>query len=171
MAVHSLDPGKSQKPQIRPDQALQRTRLRPLPSLGSLAVKKPLIITSVVLGFAMLVALAALAWKAFTLTDPYLVKPLTSSPAPAGASIGHSCASGSRTLSIVSSNNIVVVADPGASFKYEVLWLVERPRKSGASTLMEYRCDLPQYAAADHINPIGSRIPPKIQQVADGGQW
>ena len=139
--------------------------------LGSLAMKKPLIVAGIALGLALLVGIGAIAWEAFTITDPYLVKPLTSSPAPAGASVGHSVGGGSRTLSVVSSNDIVVVADPRVSFKYVVLWLVERPRKSRASTLMEYRCELPKYAAADHINPIGSRIPPKIQQVADGGQW
>lgn len=134
-------------------------------------MKKPLIIASVVLGLVVLIGVAALAWSTFTITDPYLVKPLTSSPAPAGASVGHSVASGSRTLSIVSSNDVVVVADPGASFRYEVVWLVERPRKDGARTLAEFKCELPQYAALGPINPLGSQIPPKIQQVADGGQW
>jgi len=134
-------------------------------------MKKPLIIASVVLVLAALVGVATLAWKSFAVTDPYLVKPLTSFPAPVGASVGHSVASGSRTLSIVSSNDVVVVADPGASFRYEVVWLVERSRKDGAHTLMEFKCQLPQYAALGPINPLGSQIPPKIQQVADGGRW
>jgi len=133
-------------------------------------MKKPLVIAGVVLGLAVLVGVTALAWKAFTVTDAYLVKPLTASPAPPGARIGHSVASGSRTLSIVSSNDVIVVADPGASFQYEVIWLVERPRKDGAHTLTEFKCELPQYAAIDQIKPLGSRIPLKIQRTADGGQ-
>jgi hypothetical protein len=136
-----------------------------------LAMKKMLIIAGVALGLVVLVGISAFAWKAFTITDPYVVKPLTSSPAPAGASVGHSVGSGSRTLSIVSTNNVVVVADPGASFQYEVIWLVERSRKDGAHTLTEYRCELPQYAAADHINPLGSQIPLKIQRIAERAQW
>jgi hypothetical protein len=134
-------------------------------------MKKPLVIAGIMLGLAVLVGVAAFAWKVFTITDPYLVKPLTSSPAPSGASVGHSVASGSRTLSIVSSDDVAVAADPGASFQYEVVWLVEHPRKDSTHTLMEFKCELPQYAAVDHINPLGSQIPPKIQRAADGGQW
>src|SRR5689334_13867358 len=134
-------------------------------------MKRPLVITCVVLGLALLVGVAAVAWKAFTITDPYLVKPLTSSPAPVGMSEGHSVSSGTRTLSVISSNDVVVVADPGASFQHEVVWLVEHPRKDGTHTLMQFKCELPQYAAVDHINPLGSQIPPRIQRVADGGQW
>jgi hypothetical protein len=134
-------------------------------------MKKNLVIVGVVVGVVIVVGISVLAWKTITITDPYVVKPITSTPAPVGASVGHSIGSATRTLSIVSSNDIVVVADPGASFQYEVLWLVERPRKDGTHTLMEYKCEMPQYAAAGHINPVGSQIPPKIQQVADGGQW
>lgn len=134
-------------------------------------MKKPLIIAGVVLGLAMLVGVTAFAWRAFTITDPYLVKPLTASPASAGASVGHSEASGSCTLSVVSSNDVVVVADPGVSFQHEVVWLVERPRKDGTHNLTEFKCELPQYAAVGQIKPLGAAIPPKIQQVADGGQW
>lgn len=127
--------------------------------------------TFVVLGVVVVTVISMLVWTALTITEPYIVKPMASSPAPVGATVGHSVSSGSRTLSIVSSNDVVVVADPGASFRYEVIWLVERPRKDGANTLVEYKCELPKYAAADHINSIGSLIPPKIQQIADGGKW
>jgi hypothetical protein len=132
-------------------------------------MKRKLIVVGITFTIVLAAGISMLAWKAFTITDPYLVKPLTSSPAPPGATVGYSLATATRTLSIVTSNDVVVVADPGASFRYEVLWLVERPKKDGAGTLMEYKCKLPQYAAADHINPIGSQIPPKIQQIADGG--
>jgi hypothetical protein len=134
-------------------------------------MKKPLIIVSVILGLVVLVGVVALAWRAYTFTGPYLVKPLSSSPAPAGTSVGYSFTSCSRTLSVVSSNDVVVVSDPGVSFQYEVVWLVERPRKGGAHTLTEFRCELPQHAAAGHINPLGSQIPPMIQEIADGGEW
>jgi hypothetical protein len=136
-----------------------------------LGMKKSLIIAGIALGLAVSVGISALAWKAFAITDPYLVKPLASSPAPVGATVGHSVAIASRTLSIVSSNDVVVIADPGASFQREVVWLVERPRKNGTHTFMEFKCELPQVAAAYRINPLGSPIPPKIQQAADGGRW
>lgn len=132
---------------------------------------KKLVIVAAALSLTALVAISALAWKAVTVTAPYLIKPLTSSPAPVGASVGYSVAPGSRTLSVVSSNDVVVAADPGASFQYEVVWLVERYRKGGAHTLTEFKCELPQYAAVGHIKPLGSPIPPKVQQVADGGHW
>lgn len=134
-------------------------------------MKKKLIVVGIALSVVLAAGISMIVWETLTITDPYMVKPLTSSPTPIGATVGQSLESDSRTLSIVSSNDVVVVADPGASFRYVVLWLVERPRKNGVSTLMEYRFALPQYASADHINPVGSRIPTNIQQVADRGQW
>jgi hypothetical protein len=123
------------------------------------------------LGCVILTGISMLAWRALTITDPYIVKPMTSSPAPTGATVGYFVESTSRTLTIVSGNEVIVVADPGASFQHEVLWLVERPRKTGVSTLVEYKCVLPQYAAADYINPIGFPMPPKIRRVADKERW
>jgi hypothetical protein len=67
----------------------------------------------IVVGILVVAGISTLVWKAFTVTNPYLVKPLTFSPAPAGATVGHSLEHASRTLSIVSSNIVVVVADPG----------------------------------------------------------
>ena len=134
-------------------------------------MKKALIIAGAVLGVAVAGAITVGVWKAGTITEPYLVKPVKVSPAPNGARVGHSVKNGTRTLSIFSSNLVVVVADPGASFQYEVVWLVEKPRGDGSHTLMEYTCQLPQYAAAEHINAVGSELPPKIQNKAGGGQW
>jgi hypothetical protein len=136
-----------------------------------LAMKKGLIIAGAVLGVAVAGAISVVYWKAVTITDPYVVEPVTASPAPSGGKAGHSVESNTRTLSILSSNSVVVVADPGVAFQYEVLWLVEKPRRDGSHTLMEYRCKMPQYAMAQHINPVGSQIPPKIQKVAEGNQW
>ena len=133
-------------------------------------MKKKSIIVSIA-GFALLAGIAAFAWEVFTVTDPYVVSPLTSSPAPAGAKVGHSVSSGSRLLSIVSVSGVVVVADPGASFKHEIIWLVEQPKKGISHTIMEFTCELPQYAAVDQIRPLGSPVPTKIQKVADGRRW
>ena len=134
-------------------------------------MKKPLIMAGLVLGLAALFGAVALAWTTGTITGPYPVRPLTLLPASEGAIVGHSVVSGSRTLSIVSSNDVTVVADPGASFKHVVVWLVERPRKEGTHSLIEFKCALPQFADAGQIRPLGSTIPPKIQQVANGGRW
>ena len=122
-------------------------------------------------GVAVLAAIAALVWEVFTVTDPYVVTPLASSTAPASARAGHAVGSGSRTLSIVSRSDVVVVADPGASFKHEVIWLVEQPRKDGSHALKEFTCKLPEYAAVDQIKPLGSSIPTEIQQIANGHRW
>ena len=124
-----------------------------------------------IVGMAVLSGITALAWEVFTVTDPYVVTPLASSSAPANASAGHAVASGSRTLTIVSSSDVVVVADPGASFKHEVIWIVEQPRKDGSKTLKEFRCNLPEYAAVDQIKPPDSSIPTEIQQTANGHRW
>jgi hypothetical protein len=124
-----------------------------------------------VTGVAVLVGSAALVWEVSTCTEPYVVAPLASSAAPASARAGHEVGSGSRTLSVVSSSDIVVVADPGASFKHEVIWIVEQPRKDGSHALKEFTCNLPEYAAADQIKPLGSSIPTEILQTAKGNRW
>lgn len=133
-------------------------------------MKNILIIAGSALGLAVLVGFSALAWKAFTITDPYLVKPLKCAPAPVGATVGDSITSGSHSLSVISSNDVVVVVDPGVSFLYEVVWLVERPRRDGKHTLLEFKCELPQHAEG-HIKPLGSHIPAKIRRVADESLW
>lgn len=134
------------------------------------AVKMKTIIAGIT-GVAVLTAITALVWEVFTVTDPYVVTPLASSTAPANASAGHAIGSGSRTLSIVSSSDVVVVADPGASFRHEVIWVVEQPRKDGSHTLKVFTCELPEHAAVDQIKPLGSAIPTEIQQTANGYRW
>jgi hypothetical protein len=124
-----------------------------------------------ILSAALLAGTLVLGWKALTVTDPYIVEPMATSPARAGATVGHALEPTSRILSIVSNTDVVVVADPGASFRHEVLWLVERPGKTGERRLMEYKYKLKQHAVADHIHPIGAQVPLKIQQVADGRPW
>ena len=136
----------------------------------TLAMNKKSII-AVFVSIAVLVGVTALAWEVLTVTDPYRVEPLTSSAAPSSASVGYSVSNGSRILSIVSSGDVVVVADPGESFRYEVIWLVEQPRKDGSHNLKEFRCDLPEYAVLDQIRPLSTPVPAKIQQVADREQW
>lgn len=133
-------------------------------------MKKKAIIVGIT-GMVVLAAIAALAWEVFTVTDPYVVTPLASSSAPATSSAGYAVAIGSRTLSIVSGSDVVVVADPGVSFKHEVIWIVEQPRKDGSHTLKEFRCSLPKYVAVDQVRPLGSPIPPEIQQTANGHRW
>lgn len=151
--------------------SLVKSELDPpeLPYLMTAMKKKSIIVG--IAGLAALAGITTLAWEVFTVTDPYLVSPLTSSPAPASASVGHSVDSGSRTLSVVSSSDIIVVADPGASFKYEVIWIVERPREDGSNALKEFICNLPEYAAVDQIKPLGTPVPTEIQQTANGRQW
>jgi hypothetical protein len=128
-------------------------------------------IVLIVLSAVVLAGTLVLGWKALTATDPYIVQPMATLPAPDGATVGHALEPTSRMLSIVSSTDVVVVADPSASFRHEVLWLVERPSKTGERRLMEYKYTLQQPAVADHIHPIGSQVPLKIQQVTDGWPW
>jgi hypothetical protein len=134
-------------------------------------MNKAFIIASAVLGIAVAGALTVAGWKVFRITDPYLVEPVTTLPAQNGAKTGHSIEGVTRVLSVVSSNRIIVVADPGVSFHYQVLWLVEKPRKDGSHTLMEYKCKLPKYVSADHLHPIGSEVPSRIQEIAEASQW
>ena len=136
----------------------------------TLAMKMKYIITGLV-GMVGLVGVTALAWEVLTVSDPYRVEPLTSSPASVGATAGHSVDSSTRTLSIVSSGEVVVVADPGESFRYEVIWLVEKPCAGTAHLLKEFCCKLPEFATESQIRPMGTPVPAKIQQVADRNRW
>ena len=122
-------------------------------------------------GVAALVGVTALAWEALTVTDPYRVAPLTSYPASPGATVGHSVNSSTRILSVVSSGEVVVVADPGESFRYEVVWLVEKPTAGSARALKEFRCNLPEFATESQIRPLGTPVPARIQHVADSNRW
>ncbi len=112
-------------------------------------------------GIAALVGIIALAWQVLTITDPYRIEPLASHPAPEGASVGHSVNSDSRLLSIVSRNEVIVVVDPGAAFRYEVTWIVEQPREDGTEVLREVTYKLTEYSAIDKIKPMGTPIPEK----------
>ena len=121
-----------------------------------------------------IVAVAGLIWLAVeldTCTDPYVVKPTVILPAPSDTKIGHSFDATTHTLSVVSRNEVIVVADPGASFSYEVLWLWEVPPKGGSDRLMLYRVQLPEFSDDEHINPLGAKAPPKIAKFASGDKW
>jgi hypothetical protein len=136
-----------------------------------LVVKKQLVIASAVFGVAIAGVVSVTVWTMATVTNPYVVEPLSVSPAPNGAKVGHSVDGTTRTLSIVSRNRVVVVADPGASFQYVDVWLVEKPRRDGSNALVELKCQLPAHAVAEHIHPIGSVVSAKIQRAADGAPW
>jgi len=122
-------------------------------------------------GFVVAVGMAALAWEVVSVTEPYLVRPVDSATAPEGARVGYSIAPESRVLSVVSGSEATVVADPGSSFRHEVVWLVEEPRPNGSSELREFTCVMPEYATEASIRPLGTPVPAKIRQVADGSRW
>lgn len=123
-----------------------------------------------VLGISALVfavavgGMAVLGWKAFSVTDPYVVPPRSSSPAPAGAQAGYAVTG--RTLTVTSARDVVVVADPGESFKYLPLWIIERPGQDGALTTREY--ELSPYTPAEKIHPPGEAAPEEIREAAEG---
>lgn len=133
-------------------------------------MKKLLIPACLVIVVAIDAAVGFLIFQGVTITDPYIIKPTSQLPARGDANVGHTIKTGTHTLSVVSRKNVVVIADPGASFKYEVLWLVKKPREDRSDNPVEYQYALPEYALAEHINPIGSETPPKIQRVAEG-RW
>ena len=134
-------------------------------------MKKTLVVVALVVGVLCATAILIFFLRAAAFTEPYMIKPMTASPAPNGVKVGHTMNANTRTLSVFSSNAVVVVADPGVSFQYEVLWIVEQQRNDKSDDLLEYRFELPEYAVAEHINPIGSEIPPTILKAANGNQW
>lgn len=134
-------------------------------------MKRVFKVVGVVVALIIAGAVAVVTFKAFTITEPFIVEPVTELAPPKGAKPGHEIKADTRTLSVFSSNLVVVVADPGASFQYDVLWLVEKPREDGSGMLMEYRCELPKHAVAEHINGIGSKLPPEILEAANGNRW
>ena len=144
-------------------------------------MKKVFIVAGMFVGFALLAAVMLSVWKFATITDPYCVEPISVSVASGGAKVGYSVKLETRPLSVSSSNEVVVVADPGTSFRYEVLWLVERRRSDGTHGLMAYTYKLPRFAAVNHINAPTTEPPPEIRKAAGSaverierslsGQW
>ena len=130
-------------------------------------MKKVFIAAAVVL----VAAVTFLLLSSIGVTDPYVVRQMAVLSAPSDAKIGHTVDTITRTLLVVSRKEVVVISDPGASFKYEVLWIIEHSRKDGSSDPRLYRAEMPKFAVAEHIHPVGSTLPPKIAKFATGGQW
>ena len=124
-----------------------------------------------ILGLILATAIGYVIHHVATATDPYIISQLSALPATEGSTIGHTINTNARTLRVCSSNAVVVVADPGVSFHYEVVWIVAMPRADRSDNLMEYIFELPKYAKPEHINPLGSELPEDIARVADGNQW
>ena len=98
-------------------------------------------------------------------TTPYVLKPISISTAPTNSPIGHIVEPDDHTLRICSSNYVFAVVEPGRSFHYEILWFVSMPRIDQSDILMEYRFDIPKYAA-EHIKPLGAEVPDNISRTA-----
>ena len=125
----------------------------------------------IILALIVATAIGYVIYQSVSVTEPYIISPISTLPAPEGSTIGHTIDIDTRTLRVCSSNAVVVVADPGVSFLYEVLWIVAMPRAERLDNLVEYTYKLPEYAKAEHINPLGSEIPDDIAKVAAGCQW
>jgi hypothetical protein len=119
------------------------------------------------IGLAIIGVVAAVVIEFCTMFDPYIVEPISASPAAQGSSVGHAITG--RALLVVSSNAIVCVADPGASFHHEVLWIVARPRTERG--LIEYSFQLPENADPNHVNGLDADVPDEIVSAATESKW
>jgi hypothetical protein len=120
---------------------------------------------------AVLLTGALVLWKMGAATAPYAIRPIAVLAVSNDAVVGHTVDLAKRSLSVVSQREVVVVADPGASFQHEVLWLVEVPRSDGSSDKRLYRFETPKFAVAQHIHPIGAALAPNIAKFASNGHW
>ena len=107
--------------------------------------------------------------KILGVTDPYIIESLSVSPAAPDAEIGYSI--DDNVLSVVSSYDVVCVADPGISFLYEVVWLVPLPPATTVQELRVHKYGLPKFADPDHINGLDAEIPADIAEVASNNKW
>ncbi|MEI6809288.1 MAG: hypothetical protein WCN95_11260 [bacterium] len=126
---------------------------------------------AVLIAIGMLIVGAAVfaIYKTLSITVPYLIEPTSVRPAAPGATVGYVLKG--RTISVVSSNSIICISDPGVSFQYEVVWLVPKSQPIGKQDLMEFIFPLPAYADARHINGPDVAAPPDIKTVASEGKW
>jgi hypothetical protein len=120
---------------------------------------------------AILLTGALVLWKINDATAIYAIKPTVVLQVSSDTAVGHTVDIAKRTLSVVSQREVVVIADPGASFQHEVLWLVEVPRFDGSSDKRLYRFETPKFAVAQHIHPIGAALAPNIAKFASNGDW
>lgn len=125
----------------------------------------------IALGLVAAAGFAGLVVMVRTATAPYAIAPISVTPTPDDTPIGHAIDDNTRILSVFSPAPVVVVADPGVSFQYEVLWLVTVPQPGRASQMKEYRFELPEHAAADKVNALDAQIPPEIVAVASRNDW
>ena len=107
--------------------------------------------------------------KLLGVTDPFIIESLSVSPAAPDAIIGYSI--DGNVLSVVSSNDVVCVADPGISFQYVVVWLVPLPPATPMQELRVHKYGLPKYADPDHINGLDAEVPADIAEVASDNKW
>lgn len=110
-------------------------------------------------------------YKLHTITDPYIIEPLSALPVPDNTAVGHSI--NGKMLSVVSTDNVVCVVDPGVSFAYRVVWLVPKPRTDTEHKLVEYKYVLQFHTNANdaHVNGLNSEVPNEIAVMADGNRW
>ena len=109
-------------------------------------------------------------YKVFSCFDPYIIEPQSVVEVAPNTKDGYSVAGG--TLSVVSSNDVVCVADPGASFQYAAVWLAPLPPAKQGQVLRLYKFDLPGNANTNHIYWLNAEAPANILEVATGdNQW
>lgn len=101
-----------------------------------------------------------------SVTSPYLIKPASRVSPPVGAAPGTSFNASTHSLSVVSDVPLVVVADPGKSFKHEVIWVIAQAAEKKEEP-MEYRFNLSEYTVEKHIHPPGVTVPPEIKKAAN----
>jgi hypothetical protein len=114
---------------------------------------------------------ALVLWKISAATAPYAIRPSSVLVVSKDATVGHTVDLAKRALSVISQRDVVVVADPGASFLHEVLWLVEVPRSDGSSDKKLYSFETPKFIATEHIYPIGAPLAPDIAKFAGDSRW
>jgi hypothetical protein len=127
--------------------------------------------TLALLAILVVTVIGYAGYTAFTVTDPYVVKPASIEPAKKEAIIGYSFDKESKTLSVTTSKDVILVADPGKSFKYVEIWILERPRASNDTLLSEYKFHVSEFAQDDKIHFANTEIPTEIAKVAQRTEW
>jgi len=120
------------------------------------------------LGIAIASIVAFFSYSAMTATKPYIVKPSSFRTASNDLQTGYSFDHSTHVLSVASSKDVVVVCDPGKSFRYVVTWIIERPRKTNDLIPVVKHYHLSKFSEYDHIHAPTSECPPEILKAANG---
>lgn len=95
-------------------------------------------------------------------TEIYKISPTSIKPSSKKTATNYSFDPKSQELIISSDNDVIVIADPGESFSYVAIWIVELPNIKSLGGTKEFNFKLTEFSSERHIHGPKEQRPEKI---------